>query len=41
MLVHFREKIGVDLVNKVNKQMVKEVLSSDDSQTTEKKTEFC
>ncbi len=37
MLVHFRERIGVDLVNKVNKKMVREVLSSDDSQTTEKK----
>ena len=37
MFVHFREKIGVNLVNKVNKQMVREVLLSDDSQTTEKK----
>ncbi len=37
MLVHFREKIDVDLVNKVNKQMVREVLSSEESPTTEKK----
>ena len=37
MLVYFRERIDVNLVNKVNKEMVREMLSSDNSQTTEKK----
>ncbi len=30
MLVHFRERIGVELVNSINKQIVKEILSKED-----------
>jgi hypothetical protein len=37
MLVHFRERISADLVNKVNQQMVKKMLEKTSSQPTEKK----
>ena len=30
MLVHFRERIGIELVNSINKQVVKEILSKED-----------
>jgi IS5 family transposase len=37
MLVHFRERISADLVNKVNQEMVKKMLLKTSSQATEKK----
>lgn len=37
MLVHFRERISADLVNKVNQQMVKKMLEATSSQESEKK----
>ena len=37
MFVYFREKINVNLVNKLSKQIVKEILLQEDSQVTEKK----
>jgi IS5 family transposase len=39
MLVHFRERISAELVNKVNQQMVKKMLETTSPQETEKKTE--
>lgn len=39
MLVHFRERISAELVNKVNQEMVKKMLEVISSQLTEKKTE--
>ncbi|MBE9038516.1 IS5 family transposase [aff. Roholtiella sp. LEGE 12411] len=39
MLVHFRERISADLVNKVNQKMVKKMLEATSSQESEKKTE--
>jgi IS5 family transposase len=39
MLVHFRERISGDLVNKVNQEMVKKMLFKTSSQATEKKIE--
>lgn len=39
MLVHFRERISADLVNKVNRETVKKMLETTSSQPTEKKTE--
>ncbi|QLE40891.1 IS5 family transposase (plasmid) [Nostoc sp. C052] len=39
MLVHFRERISAELVNKVNQQMVKKMLETTSSQEAEKKTE--
>ncbi|KAB8314902.1 IS5 family transposase [Tolypothrix campylonemoides VB511288] len=39
MLVHFRERINVELVNKVNQKMVKKMLETTSSQPDEKKTE--
>ena len=39
MLVHFRERISADLVNKVNQRMVKKMLEKTSSQPSEKKTE--
>jgi transposase, IS5 family len=39
MLVHFRERISADLVNKVNRGTVKKMLETTSSQQTEKKTE--
>jgi IS5 family transposase len=39
MLVHFRERISAELVNKVNQQMVKKMLETTSSQETEKKKE--
>jgi len=39
MLVHFRERISDELVNKVNQQMVKKMLEITSSIGTEKKTE--
>ncbi|WP_292742554.1 IS5 family transposase [Nostoc sp. NMS4] len=38
MLVHFRERISADLVNKVNQEMVKKMLETASSISTEKKT---
>ncbi|MEH1916808.1 IS5 family transposase [Nostoc sp.] len=40
MLVHFRERISVELVNQVNQQMVKKMLEATSSQESEKKTEL-
>lgn len=40
MLVHFRERIRDELVNKVNQEMVKKMLEATSSQPTEKKTEL-
>lgn len=37
MLVHFRERISADLVNKVNQEMVKKMLEAASSIGTEKK----
>ncbi len=37
MLVHFRERISADLVNKVNQEMVKKMLETASSISTEKK----
>jgi transposase, IS5 family len=39
MLVHFRERISADLVNKMNRETVKKMLETTSSQQTEKKTE--
>ena len=39
MLVHFRERISVELVNKVNQGMVKNMIASASSIGAEKKTE--
>ncbi|KYC34685.1 transposase [Scytonema hofmannii PCC 7110] len=39
MLVHFRERISVELVNKVNQEMVKKMLEATSSKLSEKKTE--
>jgi hypothetical protein len=39
MLVHFRERISAELVNKVNQAMVKKMLEAASSIDTEKKTE--
>jgi transposase, IS5 family len=39
MLVYFRERISVELVNKVNQEMVKKMLEAASSEATEKKTE--
>ncbi len=39
MLVYFRERISAELINKVNQEMVKKMLSLASSQSTEKKTE--
>lgn len=39
MLVHFRERISAELVNKVNQQMVKKMLEATSSVDTEKKTD--
>lgn len=39
MLVHFRERISAELVNKVNQEMVKKMLEAASSELTEKKTE--
>ncbi|MBD2525403.1 IS5 family transposase [Nostoc sp. FACHB-133] len=38
MLVHFRERISVELVNKVNQEMVKEMCLETSSQSNQKKT---
>ena len=40
MFVHFREKINVNLVNKLSKQIVKEILLQEDSQVTKKKESY-
>ena len=37
MLVHFRARIGVDLVNKVNQQMVKKMLETTSPESSKKK----
>ena len=37
MLVHFRERISAEFVNKVNQKMVKKMLETTSSQSTEKK----
>ena len=37
MLVHFRQRIGIDLVNKVNQQMVKEMLENTSPESSKKK----
>ncbi len=37
MFVHFRERIGVELITRINKQVVKEVLLEDSSQPEKKK----
>jgi hypothetical protein len=37
MLVHFRERISADLVNKVNQETVKKILETTSSISTEKK----
>jgi transposase, IS5 family len=37
MLVHFRERISADLVNRVNQEMVKKMLETTSSISTEKK----
>lgn len=39
MLVHFRERISVDLVNRVNQQMVKKMLETTSPESSKKKTE--
>ncbi len=39
MLVHFRERISADLVNKINQEMVKKMLEAASSIGTEKKTD--
>jgi transposase, IS5 family len=39
MLVHFRERISADLVNRMNRETVKKMLEIISSQQTEKKTE--
>ncbi|MHC5918067.1 MAG: transposase, partial [Nostoc sp.] len=39
MLVHFRERISAEFVNKINQQMVKKMLEKTFSQETEKKIE--
>jgi len=39
MLVHFRERISVSLVNKVNQEMVKRMLETTSAEPTEKKIE--
>jgi transposase, IS5 family len=39
MLVHFRERISAELVNRVNQEMVKKMLEVTSSQTAEKKIE--
>ena len=33
MFVYFRERLGVELVNSINKQVVKEILSKEDSES--------
>lgn len=38
MLVHFRERINAELVNKVNQEMVKKMCLETSSQSTQKKT---
>jgi transposase, IS5 family len=38
MLVHFRERISAELVNKVNQEMVKKMLEAASDELTEKKT---
>jgi hypothetical protein len=40
MLVHFRERISAELVNKINQQMVKKMLETTSSIGNEKKTEL-
>ena len=37
MLVHFRQRISVDLVNKVNQEMVKKMLETTSSESSKKK----
>lgn len=37
MLVHFRQRIGVELVNKINEEMVKKMLEETSSQSNQKK----
>ena len=37
MLVHFRQRIGVDLVNKINQQMVKKMLETTSISPSKKK----
>lgn len=37
MLVHFRQRIGVELVNKINQEMVKKMLEETSSQSNQKK----
>ena len=32
MFVHFRERIGIELINLINKQVVREILSEEHSQ---------
>ena len=39
MLVHFRQRISADLVNKVNQQMVRNILETTSSPEAEKKIE--
>ncbi len=39
MLVYFRDRINIELVNKVNQEMVKKMLEAASSEATEKKTE--
>jgi transposase, IS5 family len=39
MLVHFRERISVELVHKVNQEIVKKILETTSSESSEKKTE--
>lgn len=39
MLVHFRERISAELVNKVNQEMIKKMLEAASADDTEKKTE--
>jgi len=38
MLVHFRERISAELINKVNQEMVKKMCKETSSQSTQKKT---
>ncbi|KST67518.1 transposase [Mastigocoleus testarum BC008] len=38
MLVHFRQRLGVELVNRINQKMVKEMLENSSSESIKKKT---
>ena len=40
MLVHFRQRIGIELVNKINREMVKKILEQESSALEVKKKRF-